>query len=1206
MGDESDDGHGHAAPTLVSKLASSLVCFIIYFVFCIVFSSVVWDPLSGATSKDLSINPPYGIPQGVGINLMGIAVGSVFFAWRSGCNAVMAGTDLLPVVFFAETGQSVLTFLISDYQSRMCGDAGAYAADDAHRFLGGGGGGGYAEVDPCGGAGGAQHRFLAEAIPTLDADAYAMVVPTTLVAMIIGNLVTGLLFYGLGRMKNVASVIGCIPSSVVAGFLTCIGYKVIKLAVLITTGYSFKEKYVRQIGDPVWHKNDPWVPLLIALVYGVLLYGLKHLHVMAAEKLIMGFIIAPLVLFYAICAIAGTDMDELRDMNWFLTQNRDGLGCEENCAFTTVNFWQTIQVAYGGLFGGKIAWGAIPRCIPIWIMGACMSSLDSMLKLTSSEKALSIDFNYNHEMKLGGKATLISSFLCGTPAYGQTKFNVINLSIAKTADSSLPTMGLAGLSTLVFLSGVAGPIINIMPRFLLGGLCVFAGVGFLFENLYEGRKNMNRVSFAIVWIIFLVNFIWEFFVLQNLPKEIQPMVPGLLVVFILGIVLSTFEFMFAFMHKAKDPEIKYGHEVCSSAVRSEKHDNQLATMSPWFQVFSAESFVFFGTANNLYQQLKKHLADQKTGENAKPKAERTKYLIFDLTEVTGIDSSAKDVFFKVHRLLKTEGIKLIWAMRVEKLKKKFDAWGLYVGTSQHDSLDLALRHVEDSLLQRAHTLSGKWLVNDTVKRIFERQVLANVFNISVRSDEKNFSSARLQPWSNRIIIQAGEEICGEDDDNLYMLYAGEVKITGRDNDSHSVFTGSFFNLDRLLISVGALPGFPSTLGAVATEDSMVLVVSRKNFMIMQKEDGALAQKLLMTLIVQNESNRPGRIRVKAGRGNGMLNTTQMDASRKSLEARLRTHAIPGMKNMATRLLTCTDYKINLTEAQMERFGEIFDMIVAEYGEGEDEIPMEIFAKYVSQEARALGSQIEHQQFMDMIDASGIDEDGDGSLAKEEFLTFLRQLFLADIPTSEIPGLKEAYDAAVALDPDAPMDECRVQVLFELLGFNVECSGWKDVVGVIDADGDGDVDFDEFLTGVGMMKEFMLHASQLDAAFKHYKKESEAKKSLMNRGDMRSLLNSAPQADNRRSMMMRGMSTKFGKPVSERNIRIEPEVSKEEPVELDASDLEAFLSIPRAMAEEMVFLADQDEVDAEEGEDGEVEADRTIDREEFQQLIRSWS
>ena len=56
--------------------------------------------------------------------------------------------------------------------------------------------------------------------------------------------------------------------------------------------------------------------------------------------------------------------------------------------------------------------------------------------------------------------------------------------------------------------------------------------------------SLTTYIFFIHQIIFLVNFIWEFFVLQNLPKEIQPMVPGLLVVFILGIVLSTFEFMF--------------------------------------------------------------------------------------------------------------------------------------------------------------------------------------------------------------------------------------------------------------------------------------------------------------------------------------------------------------------------------------------------------------------------------------------------------------------------------------------------------------------------------------------------------------------------------------------------------------------------------------------------------------------------------------
>ena len=135
-------------------------------------------------------------------------------------------------------------------------------------------------------------------------------------------------------------------------------------------------------------------------------------------------------------------------------------------------------------------------------------------------------------------------------------------------------------------------------------------------------------------------------------------------------------------------------------------------------MFKVDSFVFFGTANTLYQQLKAHISEQKA---SKPKAERTKYLIFDLTEVTGIDSSARDIFYKVHRLLKNEGIKLVWAITNRKVKKSFGKQGLYVGATHFNSLELALRHVEDELLLRARRLSGKWLVNDTVRNIFQRQ-----------------------------------------------------------------------------------------------------------------------------------------------------------------------------------------------------------------------------------------------------------------------------------------------------------------------------------------------------------------------------------------------------------------------------------------------------------------------------------------------------
>lgn len=224
-----DHHHGHAAkqPSYVSQIASSVVCFVIYFVFCIVFSSVVWDPLQ--SSRDPNINPPYGVAQGVGINLMGIAVGSVFFAWKSGCKAIIAGPDLLPIVFFAEAGASVYAYLAKASAETLRMNCENGVVDDAHRFLGGGGYAADVSADPCD----LFHRHLAGEEVYLDEDSISKVVPTTLVVMMIGNLVTALVFYGLGKAKNTASVIGCIPASVVAGFLTCIGYKVCIIFALL-------------------------------------------------------------------------------------------------------------------------------------------------------------------------------------------------------------------------------------------------------------------------------------------------------------------------------------------------------------------------------------------------------------------------------------------------------------------------------------------------------------------------------------------------------------------------------------------------------------------------------------------------------------------------------------------------------------------------------------------------------------------------------------------------------------------------------------------------------------------------------------------------------------------------------------------------------------------------------------------------------------
>ena len=625
-------------------------------------------------------------------------------------------------------------------------------------------------------------------------------------------------------------------------------------------------------------------------------------------------------------------------------------------------------------------------------------------------------------------------------------------------------------------------------------------------------------------------------------------------------------------------------------------------MSPWYQVFCMDSFIFFGTANDFYQRLKQHIFHQK---ETKPKAERTKYIIFDLTAGSGMDSSGKNVFIKVHRLLKSEGIKLVYAMADQRLIRKFQSWAFFSGTKHFRNRNRALHYVEDELLKRATQLSDKWLANDTIRRIFERQVLANVFNISVRSDG-NFSSARLRPWSEKKVVSKGSQLfCIDDkDDNLYMVYDGEIEIEGRGGDNHLVFNGSFFNLDGLLISIGAMPGSPSTVSAKATQATVVLVVSRHKFEVMQKEDAPLAQKLLMALIAQSETNRAGKARVPSTRNQAI---SYVADPKETFE----------QSDIAQKILEGDDYEISLTQAQIETFSKLFDIMLQDCGPNVDELSIEQFATYVTLEAHLLGSQLKHEEFVAMVKANGVDEDGDGTLTKKEFLRFLQGLFLAKIPSSQLSALRSAYDAEVSKAPDQPMDEDRAKSLYTSLGFDVNISAWHSVIGVLDSNGDGEVDFYEFLAGVGMMKKAVVLSSTLDTAFRQYK-SAAATKMLQSSKDLLETTETQKKLKRRESkerfsrimnpLTIGTFATKLFHQRKRNSSEENHLLTLSEGLALNAAELEAFLSIPRDDAEEMVFLADKDDVDTTrvEGTAEELQVDRTINKDEFQQLMQEWS
>ena len=128
-----------------------------------------------------------------------------------------------------------------------------------------------------------------------------------------------------------------------------------------------------------------------------------------------------------------------------------------------------------------------------------------MLKLASTETALKVDLDYNREMKVGGLASLLNALLVGAPAYGQTKFNVLNYGFTHQTDNPLAACVCGAFCGILFFvgepvikcvrEGRAGGMLTVaarcsrrgsaarprsyLPRFLLAGLLIFSGAGFL-------------------------------------------------------------------------------------------------------------------------------------------------------------------------------------------------------------------------------------------------------------------------------------------------------------------------------------------------------------------------------------------------------------------------------------------------------------------------------------------------------------------------------------------------------------------------------------------------------------------------------------------------------------------------------------------------------------------------------------------------------
>src|SRR5262249_29829312 len=124
--------------------------------------------------------------------------------------------------------------------------------------------------------------------------------------------------------------------------------------------------------------------------------------------------------------------------------------------------------------------------------------------------------------------------------------------------------------------------------------------------------------------------------------------------FVAGLVIGTVIGCATFAYSAsRINSIKYefdGFELRSTLDRDRDELALLAERGHEILGLNLQSYLFFGSANRLYRHVKGLLADRP----------ECRYLVFDFSLVTGIDSSAVFSFTQIKRLVEARGVRLVF------------------------------------------------------------------------------------------------------------------------------------------------------------------------------------------------------------------------------------------------------------------------------------------------------------------------------------------------------------------------------------------------------------------------------------------------------------------------------------------------------------------------------------------------------------------
>lgn len=609
----------------------------------------------------------------------------------------------------------------------------------------------------------------------LVAEGNTNLLPPVLIVIALVTAATGIVLCLLG-LSRTGRAIRFIPYPVIGGFLGATGWLMILGAIQVITDQRLTLTTLSEFSSALMI-SKLGAGLAVAVTLQVFLSRWTNAFVMPS------ILVAAILAIHVTLPIVGSSLTEAQAGGWMFRPQE---------TTSVVSPWQPAELH-------TFPWTTLPWLAGDLVAVIFVTTISLLLNTTGVEIATRREANIDRELQALGVASLLSSALGGYVS--SLSLSRTTLAYAAGATGRLTGLTVAGISAgmLVLDPG----FLSYVPKYALGGLLFFAGGSLSYRWLIKSAGRLEPLDYLSLVAIALIIVGWGF-------------IAG---VIIGGVICCT---MFALSASRVDA-VKFsfdGSEFHSSLDRSPAELSILAVYGKELQGMALQGYLFFGTANRLYEKVKALIAGQP----------HCRFLLFDFRLVIGIDSSATHSFTQIKDAVDEKGVRLVLVNLTPELRRAFQAIRAHTDSVIVVSdLDHALESCENAIIEvhrpdEAGFSLHSWLVD------------------ALGSTE---CADRLSKCCIRLEVQSGEDVArqGDPSESMHFILKGRVGIFVSTDDGREVRVRSL-GPHTTIGEMGLMTGRPRSATVRAEVASTLYVLPKDAFREITFQDPTLGQALL--------------------------------------------------------------------------------------------------------------------------------------------------------------------------------------------------------------------------------------------------------------------------------------------------------------------------------------------------------------------------